>query len=48
MENRIITIKGTGKVSAVPDLLVIEMNLEVTEPEDIDVSDTVTVVWAIE
>ena len=33
MDNRIITVKGTGKVSAAPDLLVIEMNLEVTEPD---------------
>jgi len=33
MENRVITVRGTGKVSAAPDLLVIEMNLEVTEPE---------------
>ena len=32
MENRIITVKGIGKVSVAPDLLVIEMNLEVTEP----------------
>ena len=48
MENRIITVKGIGKVSATPDLLVIEMNLEVTEPEDIDMSDTATVIWAIE
>ena len=33
MENRIITVRGTGKVSAAPDLLVLEMNLEITEPE---------------
>ena len=33
MENRFITVKGTGKVTTAPDLLVIEMNLEVTKPE---------------
>jgi uncharacterized protein YggE len=33
MENKVITVRGTGKVSAAPDLLVIEMNLEITEPE---------------
>ena len=33
MENRFITVKGVGKVTTAPDLLVIEMNLEVTKPE---------------
>ena len=33
MENRVITVKGIGKVSAASDLLVIELNLEVIETE---------------
>ena len=58
MENRVITVKGTGKVSAAPDLLVIEMNLETVEAEyeitmrcateTLDTLRTATVVWAIE
>jgi uncharacterized protein YggE len=33
MDNREIVVKGIGKVSASPDLLVIDLNLEVVEPE---------------
>ena len=33
MENRVITVRGTGRVSTAPDLLVIEMNHETVEPE---------------
>jgi len=33
MENRVITVKGVGQVSTPPDLLVIEMNVEVIEPD---------------
>ena len=33
MEKREIVVRGTGKVSASPDLLVIDLNLEVVEPE---------------
>ena len=33
MEKREIVVKGTGKVSASPDLLVIDLNHEVVEPE---------------
>jgi len=58
MDKREIVVKGTGKVSASPDLLVSDLNLEVVEPEydkamlvateDIDVSDNVTVIWFME
>ena len=33
MENKVITVKGIGKVSAPPDLLVLELKLETVEPE---------------
>jgi uncharacterized protein YggE len=33
MSNREITVKGIGKTTAAPDLIVINMNLEVTESD---------------
>ena len=33
MDKREIVVRGTGNVSASPDLLVIDINLEVVEPE---------------
>ena len=48
MNNRELAVKGIGKAAAAPDLIVLNMNLEVTEPEEIDVSDTAMVVWSIE
>ena len=33
MNNREIVVKGIGKVSAVPDLIVINMNFKVIEPD---------------
>ena len=41
MNNRELVVKGIGKAAAAP------MAKEI-EPEDINVSDTATVVWAIE